>query len=109
MPIDALDNRVTRLEGQIAAGFERIEKMLRAEINDLKTEQISDLREANKRLADDQRRSWERLTEFERRENERIGGNKVVGSISHFLAVIMGGMVTWLATWLAAFKGLPPR
>ncbi len=47
MPIEALDNRVTRLEGQIAAGFERIEKMLRTEINDLKTEQIIDLREAN--------------------------------------------------------------
>lgn len=105
-----LDARVTRLEDQITDGFSRIEGLLRQEINDIKTEQISDLREANKRLADDQRRLWDRVVEMERRENRRagegVGQHRVLGGIGHFLSAGLGGAITWLATW---FAGGPPH
>lgn len=105
--VAALEGRVTRLETQISDGFERIENLLRTEINDLKTEQITDLRDANKRLADDQRRLWERLGDLERRENQRVGGHKALWDLGHLLSVVFGGLVTWLATWVASGKTPP--
>lgn len=108
--VAALDARVTRLEGQITDGFDRIEKLLRLEITELKTEQIKELRDANTRIADDQRRLWERLGDFERRENRRAGDqsgqHRVLGAIGHFLSAAAGGVITWVATWLSA--GPPP-
>jgi hypothetical protein len=103
----ALEARMTRLEDSMNAGFARIESMMRKEIDDLKTEQIKDLRESNTRLADDQRRLWDRVTEFERRENVRIGTNRTLGAIGHFLSAGLGGLVTWIATYLSA--GAPPH
>lgn len=108
--IAAVNERVNRLEGQITTGFDRLENLLRQEINDLKTEQIKDLREANTRLADDQRRLWERVFEMERRENLRAGDqggqHRVLGAIGHFLSAACGGAITWLATWFVG--GSPP-
>ncbi len=104
--VAALDARVTRLEAAITAGFERLERLLRTEISDLKTEQITDLREANKRLADDQRRLWEALRDLERRESQRVGGRRVLSSIGHFLSAGVGALLTWIATWLSS--GRPP-
>jgi hypothetical protein len=108
--VAALDARVTRMEIQISSGFDRIEELLRQEINDLKTDQISDLRKINERLADDQRRLWDRLVEMERRENRRAGDHsgqsRVLGGIGHFLSAAAGGVITWLATWLS---GGPPH
>ncbi len=110
--VAALDSRVTRLENQITLGFERIESLLRQEINDLKAEQINELRKANDRLADDQRRLWDRLVEMEQRENLRVGaqggGLRVLGAIGHFLSAACGGAITWIATWLAG-SGSPPH
>lgn len=107
--VAALDARVTRLEDQITSGFERIENLLRQEISDLKTEQISELRKDKDRIADDQRRLWDRLVEMERRENRRAGDHtgqhRVLGGIGHFLSAGLGGLITWLATW---FSGNPP-
>lgn len=109
--VAALDARVTRLEDQITTGFNRIESLLRQEINDLKTEQINDLRKQNERLADDQRRLWDRLGDMERRETSRTsdqrGQHRVIGGIGHFLSAICGGAITWLATLFSG--GTPPH
>jgi hypothetical protein len=102
----ALENRVTRLETQISAGFERIEKMLRAEINDLKTEQINDLREANKRLADDQRRAWEAIESLRRREEQRTGGSKAFDRIWNIVSALIGGALALCGSWLSTGKHL---
>jgi hypothetical protein len=102
-----LESRVTRLEDQIAAALERIERRLDKEIGDLKDEQISDLREANRRMADDQRRLWEAVRLLEQRENQRIGGSRALSGITHFLSAIFGGLVTAVGTWFSA--GRPPH
>lgn len=108
--VAALDHRVTRLEGDIKAGFERLENLLRQEIADLKSEQITELRKANDRLADDQRRLWERLVDMERRENRRAGesggSGRVLSALGHFLSATVGGLIAWMATWLTG--GAPP-
>jgi hypothetical protein len=104
----ALESRVTRLENQITAGFEKIEGLLRSEISDLKSEQITDLREANKRLADDQRRLWERLSDLERRENMRIGSHRQISAIAHFVSAALGGLLTWALTWMTSGR-VPPH
>jgi hypothetical protein len=110
--IAVLDQRVTRMEVQISAGFAEIKELLRQEITDLKTDQISDLRKTNERLADDQRRLWDRVVEMERRENRRAGDHngqsRVLGAIGHFLSAAAGGVITWLATWLTG-GGSPPH
>lgn len=106
----ALDSRVTRLETQISDGFDRVETLLRQEISDLKTEQITDLRKANERLADDQRRLWERLVDMERRENRRAGDHsgtaRVLTAVGHLISAALGGVITWAATYFSS--GAPP-
>jgi regulator of replication initiation timing len=112
--VAALDQRVSRLESQIVDGIDRIEKLLRQEINDLKTEQIKDLREQNTRLADDQRRLWDRLTEVERRENRRAGveghSSRLMGGLGHFLTALAASGLTWIATLFSGSGGnVPPH
>lgn len=108
--IVALEGRVNRLEGQITDGFDRLENLLRQEINDLKKEQIDDLKKANERVADDQRRLWDRLVDMERRENRRSGDhagtNRILGSIFALTAAAFGGFVTWLVAYFTS--GNPP-
>lgn len=102
----ALENRVTRLETQISQGFDRLEGLLRNEISDLKNEQLSDLREQNRRLADDQRRIWEAVRSVETRENRRDGGSNVLSAIWHALSGVAGGAVALGASWFSS--GHPP-
>lgn len=109
----ALDQRVTRLEGQISSGFDRIESLLRQEITDLKTEQIKDLRENNSRLADDQRRLWDRITAMESRENQRVGEHggqhRVLGAVWAFVCAACGGIITLFGTWFMGGNSPPPH
>ena len=88
--VAALENRVNRLENQITAGFERLENLLRQEINDLKSEQINMLREENKRLADDQRRVWEAVRSLENDRNKAHGGGRVFTGLMTGLISILG-------------------
>lgn len=109
--VTALDARMTRLEDQATAGFNRIETLIRQEINDLKTEQINDLRKANDRLSDDQRRLWDRVNDLERRENVRVGEKRSMGRAANFLSATLGAgfgaLVSWLTAWLS--NGAPPH
>lgn len=103
----ALEGRVTRIENQITAGFERVENLLRSEINDLKTEQIKDLREANARLGDDQRRLWDVVTGLLARENQRTGGERRLNSLWNIVSAVIGGSIGVIGTWLAKGGGTP--
>ena len=103
----ALEGRVTRLENAVTNGFERIEGLLRQEINDLKTEQIKDLREANNRLADDQRRLWDQVTELQRRDYQRIGSGRTIGAITNIMSAVFGGSVAALVAYFTTLKPHP--
>lgn len=100
----AIENRVTRLENVFADGLARIEALIRGEITDLKNEQIADLREANRRLADDQRRLWEALRIVENRESQRTGSDRTSGkaftTAMMFLSASLAGFISWAATML---------
>jgi hypothetical protein len=102
-----LEGRVSRLEEQITAGFERIETLFRQQLVDLKTEQIADLKDRYERLADDQRRLWDLIHKLELRDSARTGSSKAIAAVGHFFSASVGGVVTWLATWLAG--GAPPH
>jgi hypothetical protein len=105
--IAALEVRITRLENDfvdlrttITSGFADIKAMLREEISDLKKEQISDIKNDNQRL-------WKEVADLKIARNERDGSNKAFINITHFIAVMFGGLVTWLATWIASGKAHP--
>lgn len=109
--IAALDGRITKLEQDIPSGFRRIETLIREEIQDLKKDQLSDIkamidrveRDVTKqvdRIADDQRRSWDAVRALESRENQRTGGSKAFGAITHFISAAIGGLITLLGTWI---------
>jgi len=97
----ALDQRVTRMENQIASGFDRIERLLRSEIDDLKKEQINDLREALRRLADDQRRAWEAIEMLRRREDQKIGSSRTLENLWRAMSAVIGGILALGGNWLA--------
>ena len=100
--VTALEGRVTRLENAVTDGFSRIEVLLRQEISDLKAEQITELRKALDRTLDDQRRAWDAIRALEQRWDQRQGSVRTLGGLGSFLAVIFGGLVTWLAAFLTA-------
>ena len=102
-----LEGRVSRLEEQITAGFERIETLFRQQLVDLKNDQIGELKKQIERLADDQRRLWDLIHTLELRDSARTGGNKALAAIGHFFSAGIGGLVTWFATWLSG--GAPPH
>jgi thioesterase domain-containing protein len=119
--VNALDNRVTRLEGEVANGLRHIESLILREIAELKNEALADikrsldrvegdLRKQIDRIADDQRRLWDRLTGLENRENQRIGAGKARGSAWHVFSAMIGGLLTVAGTavmnWLG--RGGPP-
>lgn len=99
--LDALEGRVTRLEDQIAAGFLRIEGLLRTEITDLKNEQIQELRKANERVTEEQRRMWEHVGALELRETRRSGGERKLASIGHLVSGGIGALLSAIITWLS--------
>ena len=99
-PLQAIDNRVTRLEEAISEGLSRIENLLRQQIQDLKTEQIKDIKDQWLRIADDQRRVWDAIRELEKRANRVDGGHHVVNMIWSLLSAAFGGSLVALISWL---------
>jgi len=84
--VTLISNRLENLEGLIG----RIEALIVKEIDDLKSEQIADLRRENERLADDQRRLWEAVRTLETDRNRAHGGAKVISGLMTFIASIAG-------------------
>lgn len=105
----ALENRVTRLENVFSDGLARIESLIRGEITDLKNEQIADLREANRRLADDQRRLWEALRIVENRENQRTGSDRTTGKAFMSLMMLLSAGLASFITWVTTLLGVKPH
>jgi len=110
--IAALDKRVSNLESAVTASLNRIETLIRQQIQDLKAEHIGEVRknlerverefkEEEVRCAKDRHETWERLRELEKSEERRSGGGNLLGSIGHYLAVLFGGAIGALITWLS--------
>ena len=117
--ITALDGRVTNLETALNQSLARIEALIRQEIQDLKTEQLRDIRatidrverdlkDEIRRIADDQRRLWEATRALEGRENQRTGAGKSIGWVGNVIAVALGGGIGAILTSLLS-GGKPPH
>lgn len=107
----ALEERVSRIENSVDEGLARIESLIRQQIQDLKTEQLKDIKSTidrverdlkndHTRLADDQRRLWDRLNDLERKDNRRAGEQGTWRVITHTLTGLMSGAIASVMTWL---------
>jgi chromosome segregation ATPase len=111
----AVESRVTKLEDSLNNGLDEIKTLIRQEIQDLKSEQLNDikgtidrverdLKAEHGRLAGDQQRLWDRVSNLERRDNERQGSKRTIGDISHFISAAIGALMTAAGTWLLTGK-----
>lgn len=107
-PVTALDERVNRLEEAIAAGLNRIESLLRQQIQDLKTEQLRDMKDELRRLADDQRRLWDAVRDLEKVRNLNAGGIRVINSIWNLISAGIGAGIMALLNGFSGGSGHPP-
>ena len=109
--IPVLEERVARLEHGVTAGLERIENIIRQEIQDLKSDQLKDIKASidrverdlkgdHQRLADDQRRLWEAVRTLEKSNNERIGGTKTASAVAHLTSGTVGGTIAAIVAWM---------
>lgn len=92
--IAAIETAVTGLTSAVG----RLEALIREEIQDLKREQIADLRKANDRLADDQRRAWEAIRELEKNRSGISAAFKTAHAISSLIVALIGGAVGSIVT-----------
>jgi hypothetical protein len=106
--LDSVEMRLTRLEDRIADketvsnGLARLEATIRQANADLRSDHIGPLR-------DDLARVWVAIREQERLEYERVGGKRQWIAVTHFLSAGVGGIVAWLASWLASGRPPPPH
>jgi hypothetical protein len=122
--IATLDGRVTALEKVIPEGLRRIEDLIRGEIHDLKTENLSDIKKsidrieadgkaaiervdkdaktAVERLADDQRRVWEHIGKLELRDGQRTGNSRAFERVWMFASALIGGCIATAGQWLSS-------
>jgi hypothetical protein len=97
-PIDLLERRVNSLEQAITDGLTRIETLLRQQIQDIKSEQLKDLKDNYQRLADDQRRAWDAIRELEKSRSQTAGGVRVMDRLWMVLgAPVAAAIIAWLA------------
>ena len=100
---DSESGRIAAIETAVSgltAAVGRLEMLIREEIQDLKREQIADLRKNNERLADDQRRAWEAIREMENQRSHDRGGFKVAHAALSLFVGIIGAI---LGAFLARF------
>lgn len=81
--------------------------MLRRSITDLKTEQITDLREANKRLGEEVRRAWEAIERLRARDEQRAGGNRALERVWNVISGLVGAAAALVGWWLTAGRAHP--
>lgn len=74
----------------LTAAVARLERVIEKEINQLKAEQIADLKTSISRIADDQRRLWEAVRALELRSSGQGGAFRVI----HGVAVFLGSLLT---------------
>jgi predicted nucleic acid-binding Zn-ribbon protein len=116
--VSALEGRVTHLETALTQSLARIEGLIRQEIQDLKTEQLSDIKKTIERverdlktefsrLATDQGRLWDRITDLEKRDNLRTGSSRAIDRMWNFFSALLGGAIAISGSWLSS--GKPPH
>lgn len=104
--IAALEKRVVALESMVATSLNRIEGLIRQQIQDLKSEHINEIRKRLDRLLDESQRIWDRLRELETADSRRSGISSVWIGISHLVAAAAGGLIAAAAAWVSS--GRPP-
>jgi hypothetical protein len=107
----AIEGRVSRLEQTVTDGLSEIKELIVREIQELKNEQLGDIKKSidrvekdlkgeHTRLADDQRRLWDQVNGLLYRENQRIGAGNLKNNILHVCSVLVGGLITAGATFV---------
>ncbi len=92
-------NRVERIPAimqqleHLTASVQRLEGLIVREIQELKSEQIADLRRQNERLADDQRRAWEAIRHLENKCSQYYGGMKMAHTITATVSALIGASI----------------
>ena len=79
-------------------GMQRLESLIAREIDELKSEQIADLKRQNERLADDQRRAWDAIRTLENQKNQNFGSFKAVQAIVVFVSTLFGAAIAAFVT-----------
>ena len=92
--------QVTQQLEHLTASIDRLEQLIMREIQDLKSEQIADLRRHIERLADDQRRAWEAIRTIENSTYQYYGGVKALHAT---IAIISGMLGAGIAALIAKF------
>jgi predicted nucleic acid-binding Zn-ribbon protein len=98
--VTGLDDRVSHINTRITEGFDHLNILLQREIAQLKDEQISDLKKGNERLGEDQRRLWDQVHIVQNNEAKNSGSRETLFSAGHALMVLLGGLLTVVATWV---------
>ena len=96
MSVERIPAMMEKLE-HLTESVARLDDLIRREIQELKSEQIADLKRQNERLADDQRRAWEAIRNLENSQNQAFGGVKaihgVIGTVSGLIGAVMAILV----------------
>jgi hypothetical protein len=100
-PNDLILQQFTLFRSEFRDQLKRIEDKIDAEVADLKNEQIADLKEGNRRLADDQRRLWDTVGKLQEHKATQHGGKNAVTEIrtviiallASTLAVVVGHFI----------------
>lgn len=109
--IDAIEERVRRVENAMEAGLDEIKDLIRQEIRDLKSEQLADLKATigrietdlkgeHGRLADDQRRLWDAVRVLEKGAVASTASRRAISSLAHGVTSLFGAGIGSLITWL---------
>jgi molecular chaperone GrpE (heat shock protein) len=97
MSVERIPAMMEKLE-HLTEGMSRLEALISREINDLKSEQIADLKRQNERLGDDQRRAWEAIRTLENKQNQYYGGVKIVHAVVATVSGLLGAALASVAT-----------
>lgn len=93
--IPAMMEKIDHLTDSVA----RLEDLIVREIQELKAEQIADLKRQNERLADDQRRAWEAIRSLELERSSDHGRGRVIsGLVTGLISIISSSSVAVLIT-----------
>lgn len=109
--IAGLETRIERIEDAVTAGLDGVKDFIKQEIQELKTEQLHDIKSsidrverdskaAHDRLADDQRRAWDAIRALEADRFRRQGGAGAMKALWTSLTAVIGGGVGAFIAWL---------
>lgn len=109
--INALERRVTGLENAVTHSLERIEVLIRQQIQDLKNEHLGELRRSLDRVTEevradearcmsDRKQIWEAVRDLELSDSRRTGSTSTWKGFGPFLAAAVGAATAAVGAWL---------